>query len=142
MDRDDYRKLRLNPRLRDALQSVTGTQPPTRSNLEAALTEAGVPEHLVDDVVEDAAALARQVAMGARPFHVRQEADGRALHWLSKIEREDSLLGPLHDPDDGLDPEQAEQSAREALQRQRSGVVGNTALRQTEPKPVAWQQQR
>jgi hypothetical protein len=142
MDRDDYRELRRNPRLRDAFQSVTGTRPPSRSQLEAALTDAGVSDHIIGDIVEDAAKLAQQVAAGSKPFHVRQEADARALHWLRKIETEDSLLGDLAVLVEDDDPEEGERGALAALARQRQGVIGNTDLRQTEPKPVAWSQQR
>ena len=142
MDRDAYRELRRNPRLREALQSVTGTRPPSRTQLEASLTGAGVPEHLVDDVVEDAAKLARQVAAGSKPFHVRQEADDRALHWLRKIETEDSLLGDLAATVTDDDPDAGERGAAEALARQRAGVHGSATLRQTTPANVPWRQQR
>ena len=140
MDRDQYARLRRAPKLRDALLSATGTRPPTRSQLEADLAEAGVPDDLIPEVVDDAARLALDVQRGARPFHARGTADQRALHWLDQLDQRDSLTGIL--PEDDDDPDLAERSAAEALSRQRSGIVGNPTLKQTSPPDVPWRQQR
>jgi hypothetical protein len=141
MDRDSYARLRRAPKLREALLSATGTRPPSRSQLEADLADAGVPDDLIPEVVDDAARIALDVQRGARPFHARGTADQRALHWLGVLDQRDSLTGILPDRDDDAD-DIGERGAAEALARQRAGVVGNTTLRQTSPASVPWQQGR
>ena len=137
MDRDAYRRLRLNPRLRGAFESVVSQQPPTRSELADALADAGMPDAMIDEHIDKLAKLARQVAMGAKRFHAIQEAHLLALKALDRIEAEDSLIGELPDPDD---EDTGEISAAEALRRQRSGVVGDPSLKQSEPANVSWRQ--
>ena len=141
MDRDQYQRLRRAPKLREALQSATGTRPPSRSQLEADLADAGVPTDLIPEVVDDAARLALDVQRGARPFHVRGTADQRALHWLDQLDQRDSLTGILPEDDD-LDADTADRLAAEAASQLRSGVRGPTGLRQTVGKNVPWRQQR
>ena len=141
MDRDDYARLRRNPRLREALLSATGTRPPTRSQLEADLADAGVPDDLIPEVVDDAARIALDVQRGAKPFHIRGMADQTALAWLDKLDKRDSLTGVLPDRDDDADTI-GEQGAAEALARQREGVHGNPSLKQSSPASVPWQQGR
>ena len=141
MDRDQYQRLRRAPKLREALQSATGTRPPSRSQLEADLADAGVPTDLIPEVVDDAARLALDVQRGARPFHARGTADQRALHWLDQLDKRDSLTGILPEDDDDADT-LGEQGAAEALARQRQGIIGNATLKQTSPPDVPWRQRR
>ena len=141
MDRDDYQRLRRAPKLREAFLSATGTRPPTRSQLEANLADAGVPDDLIAEVVDDAARLALDVQRGAKPFHIRGMADQTALAWLEKLDQRDSLTGILPDRDED-DPDAGERGAAEALARQRAGVHGSATLRQTTPANVPWRQQR
>jgi hypothetical protein len=140
MDRDEYRLLLRNPRLRDAMQSVASRQPPTRTDLEAALTAAGVPDHHLDPIIDDATKLAREVALGAAPFHIRQEADQRTLRWLKRMEAADSLLGDLHPSDD--DPGDLSAEVDAAVARRRAGIVERgRPPTERPPKPaVAWKQ--
>ena len=141
MDRDSYRKLRANPRLRDAFESVVSQQPPTRTALADALAEAGMPDTMVDEHIDELAKLAQQVRLGTKRWHALQEAHDLAVKALDRIDAEDSLLGELHAlADDDYD---GEQDVRTALARQRQGIAGgNPSLRQTSPGPATWQQGR
>ena len=142
MDRESYRKLTRRPALREALQSATSRQPPTRSQLEQQLAAAEVPEDMIDAIVADAAAIAKDVRLGQKPFHARAQADETAVKWLDRIDQADSLLPAELLGEDDDDPDLAERSAAEALSRQRSGIVGNPTLKQTSPPDVPWRQQR
>ena len=141
MNRSDYRLLRSHQGLRDAAQSAVSKEPPTRTALAEALTEAGMPASMVDEHVDKLAELAKQHKLGARRWHLLQEADEIAVDAVKRAAAEDSLLGELHtseDDDEGAD----EIGAAEALRRQRTGVLGDPSLKQSSPGPATWQQQR
>ena len=142
MDRDTYKLVRRSPALREALRSVTGGRIPGRRELTEALVNAGVPDSHLDDVLADAERLARRAALGGRPFHLRGESDELTAKWARTFEADDSLLGPLHDRDDDLDPDEADKLAADVDARRRSGALGSPKLRQSTPGPATWQQQR
>ena len=139
MNRSDYRLLRSHQALRDAAQSAVSKEPPTRTALAEALTEAGMPTSMVDEHVDALAALAKQHKLGARRWHLLQEADELTVEAVKRAAAEDSLLGELHtseDDDEGAD----EIGAAEALRRQRAGVLGDPSLKQSTPADVPWRQ--
>jgi hypothetical protein len=142
MDRDEYALLRRRPRLREAFQNAASRQPPSRSQLAEQLEAAGVPDDLVAEVIEDAAKLARDVHLGAKPFHVRQHADEIALRWAHRIDATDSLLPSELLGDDSPTADETAAAVNDAHAITRSGVHRNGGPVRSRPRPnVAWRQQ-
>lgn len=144
MQRDDYRLLRSHQGLRDAMQSALSKEPPTRTALADALEAAGLPSSMVDEHVDKLAKLAKQHKLGAKRWHLLQEADELAVSAVKRAAAEDSLLGDLHDLADD-DDHDGEQDVRTALARQRDGIVQRGKPIEDgarEAPPVPWRQQR
>ncbi|MFI0354489.1 hypothetical protein [Actinomadura sp. 9N407] len=107
MDRTELKMIRTEgAKLRNVLGMAASDRPATRSQLAAALDEAGITDTAMREKIgADCIALAKQAREGEGPFVLHQLADQMTLGHLKAMHTGDSLLGDEPDWSDNTPDE-------------------------------------